>query len=120
MKVKLTKTFRFEASHRLDHLPDGHPCRQMHGHSYQVIVEIAGEVNPETGFLMDYGDMKEIVKPVIDELDHKHLNDIEGMEITSAEYLAKWIWDRIKPLMPLLSKITICETGSSSCEYIGE
>lgn len=117
MKVKLTKLFRFEASHCLDHLPKEHVCNHMHGHSYRVKVEVSGEVDQDTGFLIDYSDIKEIVQPIIDQLDHGHLNDIEGLEITSAEYLAAWLWDKIKPKLTQLSKITIYETDSTSCEY---
>lgn len=120
MKVKLTKLFRFEASHCLDQLPKDHVCNRMHGHSYRVKVEVSGEVDPKTGFLIDYSDMKEIVQPIIDQLDHGHLNDIDGLNITSTEYLAAWLWNKIKPKLDQLSKLTIYETDSTSCEYTGQ
>ena len=120
MKVRLTKGFHFEASHRLDHLSTDHPCYNLHGHSYRVVIEVAGEVNPKTGFLIDYADIKKAVLPIIDQLDHKHLNDIEDLELTSTEYICAWLWRHIKPNLPILTKITIHETGSNSCEYTGE
>ncbi len=120
MIVKLTKNFSFEASHRFDHLPEDHPCYNLHGHSYRVRVEVTGEVDEQTGFLLDYADLKAAIQPIIKRLDHKHLNDIEGLRLTSTEHLIKWLWDRLKPTLPILSKITIFETDSTSCEYTGE
>ena len=120
MIVKLTKNFSFEASHRLDHLPQDHACYNLHGHSYRVRVEVTGEVNEKTGFLLDYADLKKIIKPVIKQLDHKHLNDVAGLEITSTEHICRWLWERLKPNLPILSKITIFETDSTSCEYTGQ
>ena len=119
MKVKLQKYFTFEASHRLDHLPETHTCLNLHGHSYRVLVEVSGEVNEETGFLIDYADIKKTVKTIIMRLDHIHLNDIEDLEISSTEFIARWLWDKIKPELPILTKITIFETDSTSCEYEG-
>lgn len=119
MIVTLTKQFRFEASHRLDHLPESHPCFRLHGHSYVVEIEVRGAVDSSTGFLIDYGDLKKIAEPVIAQLDHTHLNDIEGLRMSSAEHIAKWIWDRLLPALPLLSGVTIRETASTSCTYRG-
>lgn len=120
MIVTLAKEFHFEASHRLLHLPDSHPCHHLHGHSYRVIVEVTGEVDTKTGFLIDYADLKAVVQPVINRVDHKHLNDIPGMTYTSAEDIARWLWDNLKPSLPLLSRIIIHETASTRCEYWGE
>ncbi len=120
MKARLSKEFHFEASHRLDHLSVDHPCYQLHGHSYRVEVEVYGEVDPKTGFVIDYRDLKAIVGPVIGRLDHRHLNDVEGLEITSTEHIARWLWNEIKPRLPILSKIIIYETTSTRCEYEGD
>lgn len=120
MKVRLTKEFHFEASHRLDHLPIDHPCHQLHGHGYRVAVEVYGEVDSQTGFLIDYADLKRIVRPVVAQLDHQHLNEIEGLTLTTAEHIAAWLWKKIKPQLPILSRITIYETATTRCEYTGE
>ena len=120
MFVKLTKTFTFEAAHSLPHFPEGHKCRRLHGHSFKVGIEVAGEVDPRTGILMDYGEIKAAAAPIRKQLDHYHLNEIEGLENPTAEVLSRWIWDRLKPTLPLLSKITIYETCTSACEYAGE
>ncbi len=120
MRVKLSKRFHFEASHRLEHLPKDHPCYNLHGHSYRVEIEVAGEVDPSTGFLIDYAEIKKAATPVIKMLDHTHLNDIDGLELTTTEYICHWLWERILPDLPQLSRITIFETDSSRCIYEGK
>ena len=104
----------------MDQLPEAHPCHKLHGHGYRVEVEVAGEVDPKTGFLIDYGELKKIVQPVIDQLDHQLLNDIEGLQISTAEHLSRWIWDKVKQSLPILTRISVFETESTSCEYCGE
>lgn len=74
----LRKTFRFEASHRLPKHPG--KCRRLHGHSWVLHVYVHGSVNPATGFVMDYGDISAAVKPLIEDLDHKHLGSWDGIE----------------------------------------
>ena len=119
MKVRLSRSFHFEASHRLDHLGPEHPCYNLHGHSYRVEVEVSGEVDLTTGFLIDYSEIKRIVQPLIARLDHTHLNDVEGLPLTSTEYIARWLWERIQPELPIISRITIHETDSSKCVFEG-
>lgn len=120
MKVRLSREFHFEASHALTHLPATHPCHPLHGHSYTVAVEVSGEVNEESGFLIDYADIKAAVKPVVDQLDHCHLNEVAGLPLSTTEFIARYLWERIKPGLPQLSRIIIRETGNTQCVYEGE
>ena len=120
MKVSLSKTFTFDAAHALTTFPEGHKCRQMHGHSFTVDVVVEGEVPEETGYLIDYNELKKAIEPVREQLDHHVLNEIAGLQNPTAERLSKWIWDRIKPAVPLLSCICVHETSSNSCEYRGQ
>jgi 6-pyruvoyltetrahydropterin/6-carboxytetrahydropterin synthase len=120
MNVELVKTFRFEAAHSLTAAPAGHKCRSFHGHSYRVDIHIAGPVDPQTGWLMDFGELKARVEPLIDTLDHRNLNDVEGLANSTSEMLAKWLWDRLIGDVPILSAITIWESDSSRCVYRGE
>jgi 6-pyruvoyltetrahydropterin/6-carboxytetrahydropterin synthase len=120
VKVKLKKTFDFEAAHRLPGMPEGHKCRRLHGHSFRFDVVIEGEVNPESGLLIDYTDVKRLVKPLVERLDHYYLNEIPGLENPTSENLARWIYDNVKKEIPLLSAIIVSETCTSSCEYRGE
>lgn len=120
MKLSLSKTFRFEAAHWLPTFPEGHKCRRLHGHSFRFDVVVEGNVDPSRGYLIDYGDIKKIVDPIVKELDHYCLNDIKGLENPTAEMISKWLWDHIKPQLPLLAKIIVNETCTSACEYRGE
>ena len=120
MKVRLSHEFRFEASHRLDHLGSDHPCFPLHGHSYHVTITVAGEVDQATGFLIDYADLSRIVTPAIKKLDHTHLNDVEGLPRSTTEFICRWLWDRLRPVLPMLEEIVIHETPATCCPYRGE
>lgn len=119
MKVRLSKTFRFEAAHDLPTFPPGHKCRRLHGHSFVFDVIVEGEVDPALGYLMDYGQIKQAVNPLLDQLDHHYLNEIDGLTNPTSEVLAGWLWTQLKPALPLLSAIAVHETCTSSCEYRG-
>ena len=121
MRIELVKTFHFESAHQLPHVPPEHKCHRMHGHSYRVDVCCAGEVDPRTGWLLDFGEVKARVEPLIrNELDHRVLNDIAGLENPTAEMLAHWLWQRIAPIVPYLASITVHETTTSRVTYRGE
>lgn len=119
MRVRLAKTFSFEAAHFLPDFPEGHKCRRMHGHSFRVEVIVEGEIPAGQHHLIDYGQMKEAVDPVCAQLDHVCLNEIEGLEHPTSEMIARWLWDRVKPVLPELSLIIVHETCTSRCEYAG-
>ncbi len=120
MVSTLFKDFNFEAAHRLPNVPEGHKCARLHGHSFMVRIEVTGEVDPYTGWVMDFSDIKAAFKPILDSLDHYYLNDIEGLENPTSEVLAHWIWQRLKPSLPLLSAIRVKETCTAGCIYRGE
>lgn len=120
MQVELVKEFRFEAAHHLPNVPEGHKCRRMHGHSFRGEVAVRGEVDPSTGWLIDFADLHKLVRPIVDRLDHYVLNEIEGLENPTSELLAAWIWNQLKPKLPILERITIEETCTSRCHYFGE
>ena len=120
MRVRLSKSFRFEAAHDLPTFPDGHKCRRLHGHSFRFDVIVEGEVAPEKGYLIDYGDIKRVADPVVKRLDHYYLNDIEGLANPTSENLAKWLWERLRPALPQLAAVIVHETCTSTCEYRGK
>lgn len=119
MRMTLTKQFRFEAAHDLPMFPEGHKCRRLHGHSFRFDVVVEGEMDPLKGYLIDYGDIKQAVDPIVQQLDHYYLNEIAGLENPTSEMLAIWLYDRIKPVLPLLAKIVVYETCTSACSYAG-
>lgn len=120
MRIALTKSFGFESAHFLPCFPDGHKCRRMHGHSFRIDVVIEGEMDEARGYLQDFGDVKAVIRPLEEELDHRVLNDIPGLENPTAELLARWIWRRLKPALPLLACVRVHETCTSSAEYRGQ
>ena len=120
MVTTLFKDFNFEAAHHLPYVPKGHKCARLHGHSFQVRIEVTGEVDPLTGWVMDFSEIKAAFKPILDQLDHYYLNDIDGLENPTSEVLAQWIWQKLKPMLPLLSAVRVKETCTAGCIYRGE
>jgi len=119
VKARLIKDFRFEAAHRLPHVAEGHKCARLHGHSFKVQVEVEGEVDPRTGWLLDYAEIAAAFAPLREALDHRYLNDVEGLENPTSEILAAWIWERLKPGLPLLARLVVEETCTARCVYEG-
>jgi len=117
--VRLTCDFTFEAAHRLPHAPEGHKCRRLHGHSYKLEITVEGEVDPGTGWFLDYSEIRKPMEPIRQLLDHNYLNEVEGLENPTSELLARWIWDRLKPVLPSLGRIAVHETCEARCEYEG-
>jgi 6-pyruvoyltetrahydropterin/6-carboxytetrahydropterin synthase len=119
--VELLKEFTFEAAHRLPGVQAGHKCARLHGHSYRLVVHLSGTVDPDSGMVMDFADIKTVVKPLIDEhLDHYFLNEVEGLENPTSENLARWVWQRLIGALPQLAAIEIRETCTSGVIYRGE
>lgn len=117
--MKLFKDFNFEAAHRLPNVPEGHKCARLHGHSFQVRITVAGEVGDESGWVMDFSDIKRAFKPIRDRLDHYYLNEIPGLENPTSENIAMWIWQELKPDLAELCQVEIRETCTSGCIYNG-
>jgi len=117
--MDIFKIFTIEAAHRLPNVPSGHKCAQLHGHSFRVEIHVAGDLDPQTGWVMDFADMKAAFQPIYDRLDHHYLNDIPGLENPTSEMLARWIWEQLKPALPLLAEIVVHETCTSGCRYHG-
>jgi 6-pyruvoyl tetrahydropterin synthase/QueD family protein len=120
MRVELTREYSFEAAHRLPLVPVDHKCARMHGHSFRVEVCVAGEVDPRTGWLMDFAAITAVVEPMLrNELDHRTLNDVPGLENPTSEMLCGWLWQRLAPKFPGLAAITVHETCTARCTVRG-
>jgi len=118
--LEIFKEFIFEAAHFLPNVPAGHKCGRLHGHSFKVALHIEGNLDPHTGWVRDFADIKAVFKPLYERLDHHYLNDIPGLENPTSEVLARWIWQQLKPLLPELSQVRIHETCTSGCIYRGD
>ena len=117
--MDIFKIFQLEAAHWLPHVPAGHKCARMHGHSFRIEVHVSGEVAADSGWVMDFADVKTAFAPVFERLDHRCLNEVTGLENPTSEVLATWIWQELKPALPHLSKIVVHETCTSGCVYSG-
>lgn len=117
--MKIVQSFTFEAAHRLPAVPPAHRCYNLHGHSYRVDLKLEGPVDPVTGFVMDFFEIEAAFAPLLAQLDHHYLNEIAGLENPTAENIGMWIWQRIKPALPLLAAVTLYETSECWAEYDG-
>ncbi|TDQ12789.1 6-carboxytetrahydropterin synthase QueD [Pedobacter metabolipauper] len=113
------KTFQFDSAHYLPHVPKGHKCGKMHGHTYMLKIFISGTPELNAGWVLDYKDLKEGINPIINLLDHNTLNEIPGLENPTSENLCIWLWNIIKPIFPGLIKIELNETPTSGVIYEG-
>lgn len=120
MSMDVYVTLSFDAAHRLPCVPQGHKCGNLHGHTFQVEVHVGGEVQDQAGWVVDFADIKDAARPVIEQLDHAYLNDIEGLENPTSENIARWLWPRIRPRLPGLSRLVVRETPGSGAVYRGE
>jgi 6-pyruvoyltetrahydropterin/6-carboxytetrahydropterin synthase len=118
--MELRKIFQFEAAHLLPKLPESHKCRRLHGHSFQAEICIEGPCDPHLGWVMDYADISAAFKPLHQQLDHRYLNDIPGLENPTSENIAVFIWNYLKPVLPGLKEVVVAETCTARCIYRGE
>ncbi|MCH7924553.1 MAG: 6-carboxytetrahydropterin synthase QueD [Planctomycetes bacterium] len=118
-QIRLVREFTFEAAHRLPNAPSGHKCGRLHGHSFRVELACEGQIDPHTGWLLDFAEIKQAFEPLWLRLDHHYLNEIEGLENPTAENLARWIWHGLKSSLPALSQVNVAETCTARCEYRG-
>jgi 6-pyruvoyltetrahydropterin/6-carboxytetrahydropterin synthase len=111
--------FSLEAARRLPNLPPEHPCSRVHGHSFQVEVHVRGPLDAQLGWVIDFADIQRAWQPIHASLDHRYLNEVEGLENPTSEHLAQWIWQRLLPALPGLAKVVVMETATSGCIYNG-
>lgn len=111
--MEIFQSFTFEAAHRLPAVPPEHKCSRLHGHSYRVEVWLEGPVDPATGWVLDFAEIELAFVPLLQELDHRYLNDVPGLGNPTSERLAMWILGRLRPLLPALDRVVVQETHNS-------
>jgi 6-pyruvoyltetrahydropterin/6-carboxytetrahydropterin synthase len=117
--MELFAEFRFEAAHRLPGVPPDHMCARLHGHSYCVRLSVSGTVEPKTGWVADFGAIAAVFEPVRLDLDHRYLNEIEGLSNPTSENIALWLWQRLQRSLRGLSAIEVRELPGLGCIYRG-
>jgi len=118
--MQIFKQFTFDSAHFLPYVPDGHKCKEIHGHTYYMTVYIEGNLDKKLDWIMDFTEIKGVIKPIIESIDHKLLNNLSGLENPTCEVLVMWLWNKIKPKIPLLTKIILNETPTSGTVYEGK
>jgi 6-pyruvoyltetrahydropterin/6-carboxytetrahydropterin synthase len=115
-RMRLDVEFLFAASHRLPRY-DG-PCFRLHGHNYRFAVAVEGEVDPGSGMIADFGEVKGVVgDAVLARVDHRDLNDL--LENPTAENIARWIWETLQPRLPGLVEVKLWEIPGCCVTYRG-
>ena len=117
--MDIFKVFTIEAAHRLPNVPPGHKCARLHGHSFRIEVHVGGDPGTDTGWVMDFAEMKRAFAPLHDQLDHRYLNEVAGLGNPTSENLARWVWDRLAAELPL-AEVVVRETCTSGCAYRGK
>ena len=112
MVVQLVKEFHIEAAHR--NPASSGVGQRLHGHTFQIEILVEGEVDPKIGWLVDYGDIKKCFEPLYDQLDHRYLNEIEGMGNASLSEIAGWIEDRLARALPGLKGVRVSVVGDNA------
>ncbi len=115
--MHIYKSFQIEAAHRLPHVPEGHKCGRLHGHSFRIDVQLEGTPDPHTGWVLDFADVKAAFAPLFDQLDHHYLNEIEGLDNPTSEVLARWVFERLAPRLPGLDEVVVHETCTSGARF---
>jgi 6-pyruvoyltetrahydropterin/6-carboxytetrahydropterin synthase len=116
---EIARSFRFESAHSLPHAPEAHKCRRLHGHSFAVTISVTGPLTQPEGWVCDFADLADAWRPLYDQLDHQHLNEIAGLENPTSEILAAWIWERLERALPGLTAVEVAETCTAQCVYRG-
>jgi 6-pyruvoyltetrahydropterin/6-carboxytetrahydropterin synthase len=115
-RMRLDVEFRFAAAHRLPRY-DG-PCARVHGHNYRFLVAVEEDVDPRTGMIADFGDIKAAVQErVLARVDHRDLNDF--LENPTAENIARFIWESLEGQLPGLCEVRLYEIPDSCVTYRG-
>jgi 6-pyruvoyltetrahydropterin/6-carboxytetrahydropterin synthase len=118
--MEIFKEFAIEAAHWLPNVPTEHKCGRLHGHSFHVTVHVRGPLDPLLGWVIDFAEIKTAFKGIEDRIDHRCLNEVDGLENPTSENLARWIWKELRSALPWLSKVVVRETCTSGCIYTGE
>ena len=113
------KKFNIESARSLPNVPESHPCYQLHGHSFKIIISIIGQIDKNTGFVIDFQEIENAFNPIKKILDHSFLNKIGGLSNPTSENICIWIWDKIESSIPNICEIEIKETDSTGCIYRG-
>lgn len=114
-RTEIQKTFSIEAAHRLPHVPEGHKCARLHGHSFRITLHVSGEVDPKLGWIVDFAELTRAFAPLHAILDHQYLNEVPGLDNPTSENLARFVLLRVQLPQGKLAAVSVEETCTSRC-----
>lgn len=114
------KDFLFEAAHYLPSAQPGHANARLHGHSFRARITIAGHPDPATGYVFHFDDLETAIADAQDALDHRLLNEVEGLAVPTLERITEWLWQRLANRVPGLAEIEVArDSCREGCIYRG-
>ena len=117
---EISKQFWFEAAHTLEREVEAEPSRRFHGHSYRAEVVIRGEPDAASGMVMDMTILERVLGRAREALDHRLLDDVEGLGPATMENLAAWIWRSVAPSCTGIARVSVYRDSSrDTCSYFG-
>ena len=120
MSYELRKQFSFDAAHTLEREIGTESSRRIHGHSYRGELVLRGEIDPASGMLVDFGHIERVLAGLRDALDHRFLDEVEGLGPATMENLCRWIWTRARPALPQLQAVAVYrDSAGERCTYLG-
>lgn len=117
MQFLLKQHFQIESARYLPNLPQNHPCSRTHGHSFKITFVFLTTMDSKTGWGLDYHDISRWVQPILNQLDHRLLNEVPGLENPTSEYITAWIYEKVKAHLPDLTQVGVSETSTTECWY---
>lgn len=120
MRTEISRSFTIEAAHRLPHVPEGHKCSRLHGHSFKITLHVGGELDPKLGWVVDFADIDRAFEPIFKVLDHRYLNEVPGLENPTSELIARFVIERVKLPSGILKAVSISETCASGCTVFAD
>lgn len=117
MNFELKQHFRIESARFLPHLPESHPCSRTHGHSFLITLRLVGPLDTKIGWVRDYNQIEVLMKPILNQVDHRLLNEVPGLENPTSELLCQWLFEKAHAVLPELVQVSVSETPNTECSY---
>jgi 6-pyruvoyltetrahydropterin/6-carboxytetrahydropterin synthase len=118
--MRIYKEFTFEAAHFLPSAPAGHPNARVHGHSFRARIWVEGEPDAATGYIFHFDELSAALAETAEALDHRLLNDVDGLAAPTLERIAMWVWNRLANRVPGLFEVEIArDSCREGCVYRG-
>lgn len=117
---ELSKEFWFDAAHTLNRKIDMPASERIHGHSYRARITVSGKPCPESGMIIDLGQLARSIEDIRPRLDHQFLDRLDDLGPATIENLCQWIWRALEKSTPSLRAVSVFRDSSGdACSYYG-